>query len=82
MTQTWWLSLKRRGRGQTGCSPVFRDSAWGAHDFNLSFVVFDLAAMAVESRGRVPQAQRYLPQSADCVYLLRDGRIEVLGSLW
>ncbi|MPZ49970.1 MAG: hypothetical protein GEU75_11865 [Dehalococcoidia bacterium] len=57
---------------------VYRDSAWGAHERNLSFVVYDLAAMAIESRGRVPEADYYLPQSSQRVYILRARRLEVL----
>jgi hypothetical protein len=56
---------------------LFDDSDVGPHDRKYGFVVFDLASMQIEGYGRVPGADYYLPQG-ESVYVLRNGRIEVL----
>jgi DNA-binding CsgD family transcriptional regulator len=66
------------GLGSDRVFIVYRDSSWGAHERNLSFVVFDLVTMAIESQGRVPEADYYLPQDNRRVFVLHSGRIELL----
>src|SRR5690606_26073140 len=55
----------------------FIDGSCAGRDRTFGFAVFDLKTMQLEGYGRVPGAEYYVPQG-ESVYLLRDGRIEVL----
>jgi len=55
----------------------FIDGSCAGRDRTFGFAVFDLSTMQLEGYARVPGAAYYVPQG-ESVYLLRQGRIEVL----